>query len=344
MTSKLACFVVLMLLMSSCVGHQQLPDPPLSAGPFWPDNGQPVRIRFAASFNRPEELNIKQGIWSRLWDLLAGNAQRRLSNPMGISTDMTGTLYLVDAVGKQVKVFDRKNKSYRTLPDDDAPLQTPIMPLADTQTQRLYITDAAAGVVRIVPLASDGSPGELGKGLLNRPTGITLNPLTGELLVLDTRLGTVFRFDRKSLVLKGRFGGIGNGPGQMNRPTDLAVNRSGEIVVCDALNFRVQLFTADGQFLRAFGKPGDSPGYFSRPRGLAVDSDNNIYVLDNLFDNVQIFDAQGRLLLAFGGHGQEQGQFWMPSAIHIDQRDWIYVSDTYNRRVQIFQYLKKAIP
>lgn len=343
MTRNGLWLLLVMLLLSACSGLQQKAELSLPAGPVWPDNGEPVRIRFVASVSRPEDLAITQGIWSRFWDLLVGAAQRRLVNPMGIDLDETGTLYVVDAASRNVKVFDRRQQVYRMEPDDDTVLLAPIKPLADGKTKRLYISDAAAGLVRILPLASEGSPGELGRGLFERPTGLALNRHSNELLVLDTRQGVVFRFDRVSLAEKGRFGAPGSGPGQLNRPTDLAVNRDGEILVCDALNFRVQIFTAEGGFMRAFGGPGDGPGFFSRPRSLAVDSDNNIYVLDSLFDNVQIFDSQGQLLLDFGGHGRERGRFWMPSAIHIDRNDRIYIADTYNKRLQLFQYLRQAV-
>lgn len=330
--------ILLLVVLSGCSGLQPVAEQPLPPGPVWPSSGEPVRIRYAGSFNRPEELGIRQGIWSRFWNMLVGAEQRRLVNPTGIEVDEAGRIYVVDAASANVKLFDRQEQEYAVMPDDDISLQTPIKAVADRGAGRLYVTDAAAGLVRIMALNSSGMPGEFGKGLFERPTGMALNRSSGELLVLDTKLGSVFRFDRASLALKGRFGETGVGPGQMNRPTDLAVNKNGDILVCDALNFRVQIFNAEGRFVRAFGGPGDSPGFFSRPRSVAVDSDNNIYVLDSLFDNVQIFDPQGRLLLDFGGHGRGRGRFWMPSAIHIDRNDRIYVADTYNEQVQMFQY------
>jgi DNA-binding beta-propeller fold protein YncE len=328
---------------AGCAGKQQQAARPLPDGPGWPDSGEPVRIRFVGSVTKPEDLDIAQGLLSRIWDAVVGNQQRRLLNPMGVAVDGSGVLYVVDAAQKNIKIYDRKEQTYRILPDDDELFQAPIYPLADDEIKRLYVTDAAAGLVRALPLASGSAPAELGKGQLERPTGIALNRQSNELLVLDTRQGVVFRYDRKSLALKGRFGEPGAGQGQFNRPTDLTVNGFGEILVCDALNFRVQVFSPDGLFRRAFGQAGDSPGSFSRPKGIAVDSDNNVYVLDNLFDNVQIFSREGLLLLAFGRHGQNAGEFWMPSGIHIDRTDRIYVADTYNKRVQIFQYLKQTV-
>jgi DNA-binding beta-propeller fold protein YncE len=137
-----------------------------------------------------------------------------------------------------------------------------------------------------------------------------------------------------------RIGHNGSKAGQFNFPTDLFIDKTGKLYVTDALNARIQVFSADNKFVRAFGEEGDGEGEFSKPKGVAVDSDGNIYVCDSLRDSVQIFDSTGRLLMEFGGRGQSAGTFWMPSGIYID-RDVIYVADTYNHRVQVFRYLRQ---
>lgn len=316
----------------------QVPD-----GPIWPSGGEPVRIRYSGSFSGPEELGIEAGMLTKIWEFITGGPSRSLVNPVGVTTDSGGTIYVVDAAMQLVSVYDRKELDFKRLPDDDMIVLAPVSSLVDRATNRLFISDAAAGSIRLVPLAAKTAPGELGKGQLVRPTGLALNRRTDELLVVDSRQSMVFRYDRVGLTLKGSFGGRGAGAGQFNFPTAVAVNSQGEILVCDSLNFRVQVFSPEGVFRRAFGKAGDNPGSFSRPKGIAVDSEDNIYVLDTLFDNVQIFDREGRLLLAFGSHGQGAGQFWMPAGIHIDSSDTIYVADTYNKRVQLFQYQKQTV-
>ena len=105
------------------------------------------------------------------------------------------------------------------------------------------------------------------------------------------------------------------------------------------MNFRVQAFDADGNFLRSIGRLGDTPGSMARPKGIAVDSEGHLYVVDAAFNNVQIFDDEGRLLLAFGAFGNGPGQLWMPTGLWIDQRDRIFVADRYNNRLQVFDYL-----
>lgn len=328
--------------LAGCTAARQTGAAGASEAPVWPGGGETMRIRYLGSFSRPEDLQIRQGMLSRIWGSLVGAPLRGVSSPHGIAVDPEGTIYLVDSGQRNVQTYNRRTNSFAVAPDDGHPFQAPINPAVDFDAQRLYVTDSADGLVRSFPLGEGGVPGAFGKGELERPTGIALNKETDELLVLDTELAAVFRYNRRDLGLKGRFGSRGNHDGEFNRPTDLAVNSRGEILVSDSLNFRVQLFSPAGEFIRAFGAAGDSPGYFRRPKGIAVDSDGNIYVVDTLFDNVQIFDAGGRLLLSFGRAGQGPGEFWMPAGICIDRNDRIYVADSYNKRVQVFQYLKQA--
>ena len=108
------------------------------------------------------------------------------------------------------------------------------------------------------------------------------------------------------------------------------------------MNFRIQTFTADGQYVSSFGKLGVQTGTLNRPKGIAADTDGNIYIVDALFETVQVFDPNGRLLYYFGSSGAKPGQFQLPSGISIDDRNIIYVADSLNRRVQVFRYRRLA--
>ena len=338
----LICALFWLQVAAGCTGAQQQVTGQLVDAPIWPSSGEPARIRYLNSFSTPEELEIRQGMLSRIWDLVAGATYRGMVNPQNVTVDGDGTIYVVDAALKNVQIYNRKTDFFGIVPDDDHQLLSPINIAIDLEKGRLYFTDSAAGLVRFAPISGKCSFGEFGKGEFIRPTGIVINKRTNELLVLDTKRSEILRYNRENLMIKGRFGKGGTGEGEFNHPTDLAVNSAGEILVSDSLNFRVQVFSPTGEFQHTFGKVGDSPGSFSRPKGIAVDSSDNIYVVDNLFDNVQIFDPKGVLLLSFGQAGQGPGEFWMPAGIHIDRNDKIYIADTYNKRVQIFQYLKHA--
>ncbi len=60
-------------------------------------------------------------------------------------------------------------------------------------------------------------------------------------------------------------------PGNFSKPTNVAVDKDGNLYVADTLNDRVEVFDADGNFIRTLGKNGDGPGDFARPKGIAVD-------------------------------------------------------------------------
>lgn len=66
------------------------------------------------------------------------------------------------------------------------------------------------------------------------------------------------------------FGEEGSGNSQFKSPTGLAVDKAGNLLVCDDYNNRVQVFIKDGRFLSKFGCYGDEMGQLNKPTCLAV--------------------------------------------------------------------------
>jgi DNA-binding beta-propeller fold protein YncE len=246
---------------------------------------------------------------------------------------------VVDTFSRFVHVFDSGNGTYYTFPEKGTSFLSPIG-IALDKRGFIYVSDSQEGVIKIFNDHGRKFIKDIGKNILKRPTGIAVNHTTNELLVADTAASEIVRFDTVNHDVKGIIGGNGSEPGLFHYPTHIFVSRDGRLFVSDSLNFRVQIFSPEGNFLDAFGKPGDSPGYFAQPKGIAVDNEGNIYVADALFDTVQVFDRKGRLLMNFGGPGNGYGEFWIPSGIFIDSNNRIYVADSYNRRIQVFQYMK----
>ena len=110
----------------------------------------------------------------------------------------------------------------------------------------------------------------------------------------------------------------------MAHPTNLALAPDGTIYLTDTTNFRVQQFTADGEFIRQIGSIGLGFGQFARPKGLDVDRDGRIYVVDAAFQNVQMFDDEGNVLMFFGGAGNGRGEMSLPTVVKVDYENVEY--------------------
>jgi DNA-binding beta-propeller fold protein YncE len=138
-----------------------------------------------------------------------------------------------------------------------------------------------------------------------------------------------------------QFGERGREKGQLNAPTGLAVSEDGFIFVADTQNDRIQVFSQDGIFLKAFGRSTESlahirhqTGLFNRPTGLAFDSENFLYVVDSGNQRVQVFNVDGRFFRMLPAN--DAVSFEEPVAIAIDERDFVYVADRGANAVKIF--------
>jgi DNA-binding beta-propeller fold protein YncE len=309
----------------------------------WPSPPEVPRIRFVKTVHHPTDLDIHENIFVRFVNYLRGKKEISIVSPYGVNMDKEGRFYVVDTYLKQAHVFDLSDNSHHYFPGKGESLLSPIDIAIDDIRGRIYLSDSKKGIVYIYSKDKLEQRGEIKFSGISRPTGLSINSITKELLVVDSEKSKIFRIGLKDHNMKGIIGGEGAEEGMFHAPTHIFTTPDGRIYVSDSLNFRVQIFSPHGEFIRSIGVAGDSPGTFSRPKGVAVDSDGNIYVVDALFDNIQVFDKDGRLLLAFGGPGHDFGKFWLPSGIYIDKDDYIFISDTYNRRVQVFQYLTREV-
>lgn len=299
------------------------------------------RLEYVRGFSSEREVKVKRSLWNKVVDLVAGPPEyRRMVRPYSIAVTSRGRIVVTDPGIPAVHLFDFEKQKYKQLEGGKGEAFESPQGVAVDADDTIYVTDSARG--RIFVFDGEGRfqrfIGSLkgGEGFFKRPTGIAVNSAARQLYVTDTLRHRVYRLGLDGSVL-GYFGERGLEPGQFNFPTEIAL-RGSELLVVDAMNFRVQTFTPDGRFLRSFGALGDRTGYFFRPKGAALDSEGNIYVVDGLLETVQVFSPAGELLYFFGRSGVRAGEFQLPAGICIDARDRIYVADSLNQRVQVFQY------
>ena len=95
-------------------------------------------------------------------------------------------------------------------------------------------------------------------------------------------------FDKSGTFLC-KYGASGSSPGEFNIPTGLAVDKAGNLIVCDSNNHKVQVLQGDGSCVGSFGVRGEGLGQFSFPDSVAVMKDGKIVVCDKGNDRLQVF-------------------------------------------------------
>ena len=70
--------------------------------------------------------------------------------------------------------------------------------------------------------------------------------------------------------------------------------------MADANNNRVQVFTAEGEYVRQFQTKGSHSEELKRPFSISVDSDNLVYVTEHINNRVSVFTCEGKFLTSFG--------------------------------------------
>jgi DNA-binding beta-propeller fold protein YncE len=263
-----------------------------------------------------------------------------LRKPMGVGGDGHGTAYVADASGSRVVAFDRDGQ-YKNAYGGEGILLNPADVAVDPERGHLYVVDSYLHQV----VAFDVTTGEvlfrIGKDLddLAAKREVLAGMWQGGIHGAEAGEEVEGPTSHAGTVPRDLVGNRGSEPGEFRYPAFVATAPDGTVYVTDQMNFRIQAFDSEGNFLRQVGQIGRTPGSFSRPKGIGVDRQGHVYVADGLFNNVQVFDDQGQLLLVFGKIGVDEGEMYLPLGLEVDLENRIYVADRFNNRIQVFQFL-----
>ena len=89
-------------------------------------------------------------------------------------------------------------------------------------------------------------------------------------------------------------GGKGNDRGRFDGPTGIAVDPSGNVLVADTNNGRIEKFSPTGTFLSVIRNMGTVRGQLAEPNGIAVDLNGSIYVAEAGNHRVEKLAADGK--------------------------------------------------
>ncbi len=164
----------------------------------------------------------------------------------------------------------------------------------DAAGQRLFVSDTAAGAIKIFDLQGNlvdtwGVAGS-GAGGFNRPTYLAYR--NGRLYVADSLNARVQILDQSGRFLQS-VGRRGLYVGNFSRPKGIALDSDGNIYVAESYYDHVLIYDPEGRLLMAIGGSGPAPGQFSQPTGVWVDDRDRVYVSDMLNSRVSMFQYLG---------------------------------------------------
>lgn len=177
-----------------------------------------------------------------------------------------------------------------------------------------------------VPLGARGT----GPGHYRGPTflGLTLDQ---DLVVADRgnrRVQVLTPEGRHRLTL--RLGDLSGGSAY--EPAGVTLTSSGRLVVADAMEGTLRLFSGVGRPLGNLGSEPPGP----RPGGLDRIRDRELILALPRQDRVVHLGSSGRVLRSLGGFGTAPGRLRGPEDVAAAGDDRFWVSESGNRRVQLF--------
>ena len=269
-----------------------------------------------------------------------------LGEPHGMAVDSKGKLFVADGKGSAIFIFDPETHETKMIKNGKDASFKLIMGLAMDDNDRLFVADSGARHI-LVFNAEHHPEAVISEGLSN-PVGLAIDTENRFLYVADVNLDQILVYDADSFQLLRKIGTTGKDhtlttAGDFAKPSGVAVDSDGNLYVADMLNARIEIFDADGNFIRTFGKRGDGPGYFAMPKGVAIDCDGHIWVTDPQQNRMQVYSSEGQLLIYVGnGQGLLPGMFSGVQYVTIDKQNRVFTSEVFPGRIQEFRYVTQV--
>jgi len=249
-----------------------------------------------------------------------------LFRPTRIAVNNKSSIAVVEYHRKQINIFNESRRLLYSVPVSQAPLS-----VAFTADDNLY-----AGVENdVLKLNANGEV--IDKFSLHGftpkfPSDIDVDA-AGSVYVVDREQCKVFVCNQIGEI-KYSFGSAGSQQGEFRSPVGIAIDETaGELIIGDAGNSRIQVFSLGGEFRRMFGQhikqidtAWQTVGTFARIQGVAVDTRHRIYVTDSGLDHVQIFDAVGNHLGFIGKEGLRNSRLRVPMGIKACKSERLFIT------------------
>ena len=254
--------------------------------------------------------------------------------------------------------------------------------IAADSSGNLFIADSSHNTIRkvdangiITTFAGNGTKGFLGDGRaarhaeLNAPYGVAVDA-EGNVFVADSGNNVIRKIDTTGIITtfagNRTKGSSGNGGpasnAELNGPTGVAVDSSGDVFICDNGNQRIREVNARG-IISTFAGGGTNSGtdglgdggpateaQFANPVGVAVDDFGNLLIADSSANRIREAFAGNGIILTVAGNGSDAArgpcpcacdgglatgaELSQPAGVAADNRGNLFIADSWDSAIR----------
>jgi DNA-binding beta-propeller fold protein YncE len=252
-----------------------------------------------------------------------------------VAFDAKGHLFVLARGGASFFEFDPAGTFVRSFGDP----MTRAHGLRIDRDGNLWATDVGAHTVMkfnmkgelLLTIGVKGQAGAwdeaAGERKLNQPNDIAI-AANGDVFVVQGHTpglakgdARVLKFDKTGRFIKS-WGGKGKGPGQFDVAHGIAIDAKGLLWVMDRENQRIQVFDAEGTFVREMK-------YAGLPCSVDIGREF-VYMVNGFAGQLLRMDLNGKVLAATGKPGTALGEFGEAHFLAVSPKNELYVADSVN--------------
>ena len=301
-------------------------------------------------------------------------ASAHLRSPIGVAVDGSGNLYIADWDNHRVRKVDTAgvittvagtgtqgfsgDGGQATMAELFNPRGVAVdgsgnLYIADTVDQRIRKVDTAGVITTVAGTGAQSYGGDGGQATaaqISSPEGVAVDG-SGNLYIADWGNHRVRKVNTAGVITTVTGTGTGgiSGDGgvataaQINGPSDVAVDGSGNIYIADYGNHRIRKVDASTGNISTVAGTGTA-GYsgdggaataaqFDGPFKVAVDGAGNLYIADGFNNRVRKVDAESGTISTIAVRTVTPTALFTPSGVAVDGAGNVYIADGNNHRV-----------